>query len=166
MLLLGKDFQTKVCETLCNIFTLQTCPRLSCVRYILKIDLNLCYYFADFNFDFFFFTENKAQSILEYLGQFGLKPSGLTHQNMEEIRNHLQNLNQPNYYMPMIIASVIGGVILLVLIIVGGLYLKRTTTYKAIISGGDRRNQKASFTNRAFKVCSYWYLAKIYFVSG
>ena len=71
---------------------------------------------------------------------------------MEEIRNHLQNLNQPNYYMPMIIASVIGGVILLVLIIVGGLYLKRTTTYKAIISGGDRRNQKASFTNRAFKV--------------
>lgn len=120
---------------------MQTYPHLSCGQYI------------DFDFDLFF-TENKAQSILEYLGQFGLKPSGLTHQNMEEIRNHLQNLNQPNYYMPMIIASVIGGVILLVLIIVGGLYLKRTTTYKAIISGGDRRNQKASFTNRAFKVCT------------
>ena len=153
MLLLGKGFQTKVCVFLCNIFTLQTCPHLSCGRYILKMNLKWCYYFANFNFDLFFFTENKAQSILEYLGQFGLKPSGLTHQNMEEIRNHLQNLNQPNYYMPMIIASVIGGVILLVLIIVGGLYLKRTTTYKAIISGGDRRNQKASFTNRAFKVC-------------
>ena len=120
---------------------MQTYPHLICGQYI------------DFNLDLFF-TENKAQSILEYLGQFGLKPSGLTHQNMEEIRNHLQNLNQPNYYMPMIIASVIGGVILLVLIIVGGLYLKRTTTYKAIISGGDRRNQKASFTNRAFKVCT------------
>ena len=40
MLLLGKDFQTKVCEILCNIFTLQTCHHLSCGRYILKINLN------------------------------------------------------------------------------------------------------------------------------
>ena len=64
MLLLGKDFQTtKVCEILCNIFTLQNCPHLSCGRYILKMNLKWCYYFADFNFDLFFYRKQSTINI-------------------------------------------------------------------------------------------------------
>ena len=54
----------------------------------------------------------------------------------------------------MIVAAVIAGVAILAFLVVTGVYLKRTTTYKAIISGdqgGKRR--KATFANRAFKVC-------------
>ena len=60
-----------------------------------------------------------------------------------------------DYYQSMIVAAVIAGVAILAFLVVTGVYLKRTTTYKAIISGdqgGKRR--KATFANRAFKVCS------------
>ena len=59
-----------------------------------------------------------------------------------------------DYYQSMIVAAVIAGVAILAFLVVTGVYLKRTTTYKAIISGdqgGKRR--KATFANRAFKVC-------------